>query len=154
MTFRALRLFKTETGQETRFVDLTDADLMDGDVDVRVEFSTVNYKDGLALTGRSPVVRKFPMIPGIDFAGTVEESSHPDFKPGDVVVQNGFGLSETHYGGYCELARVKGDRVDRDLPRWQFNPKIPGAASVIGDASTCDQSLGGRAAGVDAGASH
>jgi acrylyl-CoA reductase (NADPH) len=69
----------------------------------------VNYKDGLALTGRSPVVRKFPMIPGIDFAGTVEESSNPNFKPGDLVVQNGFGLSEVHYGGYSELARVKGD---------------------------------------------
>ena len=73
-TFRAIRLFKTETGQETRFVDLTDADLMDGDVDVRIEYSTLNYKDGLALTGRSPVVRVWPLTPGIDFAGVVDRS--------------------------------------------------------------------------------
>ncbi|HEY5007747.1 MAG TPA: MDR family oxidoreductase [Caulobacteraceae bacterium] len=109
MTFRALRLFKTETGQEARFVDLTDADLMDGDVDVRVEFSTVNYKDGLALTGKSPVVRVWPLIPGIDFAGVVETSTHAGFKPGDRVVLNGWGVGETHHGGYAQRARVKGD---------------------------------------------
>jgi acrylyl-CoA reductase (NADPH) len=82
---------------------------MDGDVVVAVSHSTVNYKDGLAITGRSPVVRKFPMIPGIDLAGTVETSGHPGFKPGDKVVLNGFGLCETHLGGYAEYARVKGD---------------------------------------------
>jgi acrylyl-CoA reductase (NADPH) len=109
MTFRALRLFKTETGQEARFVDLTDADLMDGDVDVRVEFSTVNYKDGLALTGKSPVVRVWPLTPGIDFAGVVETSTHAGFKPGDRVVLNGWGVGETHHGGYAQRARVKGD---------------------------------------------
>jgi acrylyl-CoA reductase (NADPH) len=109
MTFRALRPFKTETGQEARFVDLTDADLMDGDVDVRVEFSTVNYKDGLALTGKSPVVRVWPLTPGIDFAGVVETSTHAGFKPGDRVVLNGWGVGETHHGGYAQRARVKGD---------------------------------------------
>ncbi len=82
---------------------------MEGDVTVAVSHSTVNYKDGLALTGRAPVARKFPMIPGIDLAGTVEESSNPNFKPGDKVLLNGYGLSETHFGGYSELARVKGD---------------------------------------------
>jgi acrylyl-CoA reductase (NADPH) len=82
---------------------------MDGDVTVRVSHSTLNYKDGLALTGKAPVVRRFPMIPGIDFAGTVEASSHPDFKPGDPVVLNGWGTGETHLGAYGEKSRVKGD---------------------------------------------
>jgi len=108
-TFRAIRLFKTETGQETRFVDLTDADLMDGDVDVRIDYSTINYKDGLALTGKSPVVRVWPLTPGIDFAGVVEKSTHAGFKPGDRVVLNGWGVGESHHGGYAQKARVKGD---------------------------------------------
>jgi len=108
-TFRALRVHKTEAGQETRIEDLTDADLMDGDVTVRVAHSTINFKDGLALTGRSPVVRVFPLIPGIDLAGSVESSSHPDFKPGDAVVLNGWGVGESHHGGYAQRARLKGD---------------------------------------------
>ena len=107
--FRALRVFKTDDGQETRLVTLTDADLMDGDVDVRVEYSTLNYKDGLAMTGRAPVVRTWPLTPGIDFAGVVERSDHPDFRPGDRVVLNGWGVGETHHGGYAQRARVKGD---------------------------------------------
>jgi acrylyl-CoA reductase (NADPH) len=82
---------------------------MDGDVTVRVEYSTLNYKDGLAITGKAPVVRRFPMIAGIDFAGTVEASSHPDWKPGDKVILNGWGLGETHLGAFGEKARVKGD---------------------------------------------
>jgi acrylyl-CoA reductase (NADPH) len=108
-TFRAIRLFKTETGQETRFVDLTDADLMEGDVDVLIDYSTINYKDGLALTGKSPVVRVWPLTPGIDFAGVVEKSTHAGFKPGDRVVLNGWGVGESHHGGYAQKARVKGD---------------------------------------------
>ena len=108
-TFRAIRLFKTDGGQETRFVDLTLADLMDGDVTVRVDYSTVNYKDGLALTGKAPVVRTWPLTPGIDFAGVVEASNNPAFKPGDRVVLNGWGVGETHHGGYAGMARVKGD---------------------------------------------
>jgi acrylyl-CoA reductase (NADPH) len=108
-TFRAIRLFKTDSGQETRFVELADDDLMAGDVTVRVEYSTVNYKDGLALTGRAPVVRVWPLTPGIDFAGVVERSDHPGFKEGDRVVANGWGLGETHHGGYTERARLKGD---------------------------------------------
>jgi len=109
MSFRAIRLFKTETGQETKFLDLDDADLMDGDVDVRVDYSTVNFKDGLAVTGRSPVVRVWPLTPGIDFAGVVERSDHAGFAPGDRVVLNGWGVGETHHGGYAQKARVKGD---------------------------------------------
>lgn len=108
-TFRALRLHKTDGAPEARFEDLTDADLMEGDVTVRVEHSTINFKDGLALTGRSPVVRVWPLIPGIDFAGVVETSSHSGFKAGDRVVLNGWGVGETHHGGYAKRARVKGD---------------------------------------------
>jgi len=108
-TFHAIRLFKTDAGQETRFVDLTEADLMEGDVTVRVEYSTVNYKDGLALTGKAPVVRAWPLTPGIDFAGVVESSQHLGFAPGDKVVLNGWGVGETHHGGYAGKARVKGD---------------------------------------------
>ena len=100
---------KGDNGQTVGLVDFDDADLMDGDVTVRVEWSTVNYKDGLALTGKAPVVRRFPMIPGIDFAGRVEASSHPEWKPGDHVILNGWGVGETHLGAYGEKARVKGD---------------------------------------------
>ena len=108
-TFRALRLEKTDGGQEARLVDLTSDDLMEGDVTVRVDHSTVNYKDGLAVTGKAPVVRVWPLIPGIDFAGVVETSAHAGFKPGDRVVLNGWGVGETHHGGYAQKARVKGD---------------------------------------------
>jgi acrylyl-CoA reductase (NADPH) len=86
---------------------------MDGDVTVRPEWSTVNYKDGLAITGKAPVVRRFPMIPGIDLAGTVEASTHPDWKPGDQVILNGWGVGETHLGAYAAKARLKGDWLVR-----------------------------------------
>ena len=108
-TFKAIRIDKSEAGYQAAFADFDDADLMDGDVTVRVTHSTVNYKDGLAVTGKSPVVRRFPMIPGIDFAGIVEASTNPAWKPGDEVILNGWGLGETHLGGYGQKARVKGD---------------------------------------------
>jgi acrylyl-CoA reductase (NADPH) len=108
-TFKAIVIEKSDGGQKVRLGDFDEANLMDGDVTVRVEWSTVNYKDGLALTGKAPVIRRFPMIPGIDFAGTVESSSHPQWKPGDRVILNGWGAGETHLGGYAEKARVKGD---------------------------------------------
>jgi acrylyl-CoA reductase (NADPH) len=108
-TFKALRIDKAEGGQTVRRVEFDDADLMDGDTTVRITHSTVNYKDGLAITGRSPVVRRFPMIPGVDFAGTVEETSHAGLKPGDAVVLNGWGVGETHLGAYAERARVRGE---------------------------------------------
>jgi acrylyl-CoA reductase (NADPH) len=107
--FKAILIRKDGDKQSVDDVELTPDDLMPGDVTVAVSHSTVNYKDGLALTGRAPIVRRFPMIPGVDFSGTVEQSSHPSFKAGDKVVLNGFGLSETHFGGYSEYARVKGD---------------------------------------------
>ena len=108
-TFKAIVIEKAEGGQKVGLTDFDEANLMDGDVTVRVEWSTLNYKDGLALTGKAPVVRRWPMIPGIDLAGTVERSDHKDFKPGDAVVLNGFGLGETHLGGFAEKARVKGE---------------------------------------------
>ena len=108
-SFKAVRIDKTEGGTSAAFADFPDAELMDGDVAVRVSHSTVNYKDGLAITGKAPVVRRFPMIPGIDFAGVVEASDNPGFKPGDAVVLTGWGVGETHLGGYAQRARVKGE---------------------------------------------
>ncbi len=107
--FRALVLERGDGRPSVALKTLTEADLMDGDVTVRVTHSTVNYKDGLAITGKAPIVRRFPMVPGIDFAGIVEASSHPDYRPGDQVVLNGWGVGETHFGGYAERARVNGD---------------------------------------------
>src|ERR1700756_270134 len=108
-TFKAIRIDKAEKGQSVALVDFDEKDLMDGDVTVKVAWSTLNYKDGLALTGKAPVVRRFPMIPGIDLAGTVEVSSNPAWKPGDRVILDGFGLGETHLGSYAQKARVKGE---------------------------------------------
>ncbi len=108
-TFKAIVVDKAEGGQTVALSDFDDGNLMDGDVTVGVEYSTVKYKDGLAVTGKAPVVRRFPMIAGVDFAGTVESSSHPKWKPGDKVILNGWGLGETHLGAYAQKARVKGD---------------------------------------------
>ena len=108
-TFRALVIERRQDGQEVAFRALQQADLMEGDVTIRVTHSSLNYKDGLALTGRAPVVRRFPMIPGIDGAGIVETSAHPDFRAGDGVVLNGWGTGETHFGSYAGMARVNGD---------------------------------------------
>jgi acrylyl-CoA reductase (NADPH) len=112
-TFKAIRIDKAEKGTTAALVPFDEAELMEGDVTVRVEWSTLNYKDGLAVTGKAPVVRRFPMIAGIDFAGTVEHSSHPQWKAGDRVVCNGWGMGETHLGAYAEKARVKGDWLVR-----------------------------------------
>ena len=112
-TFKAIVVEKTEGGTKAALTDFDEANLMDGDVTVRVEYSCVNYKDGLAITGKSPVVRRFPMIAGVDFAGTVEASSHPAWKPGEKVILNGWGCGETHLGAYAEKARVKGDWLVR-----------------------------------------
>jgi acrylyl-CoA reductase (NADPH) len=106
--FKAILVTKTDAGQRAEVAELDDAQLPDGDVTVGVEYSTVNYKDGLAITGKGPVIRKFPMIPGIDLAGVVEASGDPEWKPGDRVVLNGFGVGEAHFGGLARRARVKG----------------------------------------------
>jgi acrylyl-CoA reductase (NADPH) len=110
-SFKALMVTRDEATKEQKVetVTLSPDDLMEGDVLVRVAWSTINYKDGVSLTGKLPIIRRYPMIPGIDFSGTVETSTHPDFKPGDEVIINGWGLGETHYGAYAEMARVPGD---------------------------------------------
>ena len=128
--FRALLLEKGEDGQQAaRIAELSGADLMPGDVTVAVSHSTVNYKDGLALTGAAPVVRRWPMIPGIDFAGVVEESSNALWKAGDKVILNGWGLGETHLGGYATRARVKGEWLVPLPPAFS-----PAEAMAIGTA--------------------
>lgn len=106
--FKALMISKEEGGQQVAWTELSEDDLMEGDVTVRVTHSTLNYKDGLAITGAAPIVRSYPMIPGIDLAGVVEKSADPEYKEGDEVLVNGWGLGETHYGGYAEKARVPG----------------------------------------------
>jgi acrylyl-CoA reductase (NADPH) len=115
-TFKAIRVDKADKGTTVALTQFDEADLMDGDVTLGVEWSTLNYKDGLAVTGKAPVVRRFPMIAGIDLAGTVERSSHPQWKPGDKVICTGWGMGETHLGAYAEKARVKGDWLVR-LPQ-------------------------------------
>ncbi|WP_312238573.1 MDR family oxidoreductase [Stenotrophomonas sp.] len=109
MTFNALLARKTGDTIATDIVTLEEHDLMPGDVTVAVAFSTVNYKDALALSGRSPVIRSFPLIPGIDLAGVVETSNYPGIAPGDRVLVNGHGLSQTHHGGYAQKASVPGE---------------------------------------------
>ena len=112
-TFRAIRVDKADKATAIALTQFDEAELMEGDVTVRVEWSTLNYKDGLAVTGKAPVVRRFPMIAGIDLAGTVEQSSHPQWKTGDKVICTGWGMGETHLGAYAEKARVKGDWLVR-----------------------------------------
>jgi acrylyl-CoA reductase (NADPH) len=107
--FSAILIEKGESGQSVTRTSVDDAQLPDGDVTVDVEYSTLNFKDGLAITGRSPVVRKFPMVPGIDLAGVVSDSSHADWSKGDRVVLNGWGVGETHWGGFAQRARLNGD---------------------------------------------
>jgi acrylyl-CoA reductase (NADPH) len=107
--FKALVASKGDKGPAVAWTELGIGDLMDGDVTVRVSHTTLNYKDALALTGKAPIIRKWPLIPGIDFTGTVEVSTHGGFKAGDAVILNGWGVGEVHHGGYAEVARVKGD---------------------------------------------
>jgi acrylyl-CoA reductase (NADPH) len=108
-TFRCILVTNTDGAQKASLSELSEAELTEGDVTVAVSHSTLNYKDGLALTGAAPVVRKFPLIAGIDFAGKVVQSADARFKPGDAVLANGWGMGETHHGGYAGRARVTGD---------------------------------------------
>ena len=107
--FKGILIEKDESGYRAALKDIEEAQLPEGDVTVRVSHSTLNYKDGLAITGKVPVVRKFPMVPGIDLAGTVEHSEHAHYKVGDAVLLNGWGVGETHWGGLAQKARVKGN---------------------------------------------
>ena len=129
MTYQALQINKDDTGYHCTLQTLDDSSLPEGDVSVQVDYSTINYKDGLAITGKSPVVRKFPLTPGIDLAGTVTDSQHPLFKAGDNVVLNGWGVGESHSGGLAQKARLKGDWLVK-LPA-AFTPR---QAMAIGTA--------------------
>lgn len=112
-TFKALILNEGDDGVRPQIKDVSAADLPDGDVRIRVAYSSLNYKDGLAVTGKGKVVRRYPMVPGVDLAGTVEESQSPVWKPGDRVILTGFGTSETHWGGYAQMARAKSEWLVR-----------------------------------------
>jgi len=126
---QAILINKDDSGYSAQMSQIEEQRLPEGDVLIQVDYSTLNYKDSLAITGASPVVRNFPMVPGIDFAGTVEHSDHADFKAGDQVVLNGFGVGEGHWGGLAQKARVKGDWLV-PLPT-AFTPK---QAMTIGTA--------------------
>jgi len=106
---KAIVITKDDDNYKSELTDISEDQLPEGDVTIKVDYSTINYKEGLAITGASPVVRKFPMIPGVDLAGTVEDSSHPEYKAGDKVVLNGWGVGEVHPGGLAEKARLNGD---------------------------------------------
>jgi len=149
-TFRAIRLYKTDAGQETRFVDLSESDLMAGDVTVAVSHSTVNYKDGLALTGKAPVVRVWPLTPGIDFSGVVEASDNPDFAPGERVVLNGCGVGEVHHGGFAQKARVKGDWLIK-LPASISNAQAMAIGTAGYTAMLCVMALERHGVGPEKG---
>ena len=107
--FNAILIEKTDDGQTCGVKQLDDSQLPEGDVTIDVQYSTINYKDGLAMTGSGPVVRRWPMVPGIDLVGTVSDSSYAEFKPGDVVLLNGWGVGEVHWGGLATKARLNGD---------------------------------------------
>lgn len=113
MSFKALLVSKSGATTSASVVDMDEQELMPGDVSVAVEYSTVNYKDALAIGGRPGIVRQYPLIAGIDFSGVVEASSHPDFAAGDRVLANGWGLSQTHHGGLAQKARVSGEWLVR-----------------------------------------
>ena len=127
--FRAIRIDKDSHGQHADYVVMRERDLMEGDVDVDVAFSAINYKDGLAVTGKGPVLRRFPMIPGVDLAGRVTRSAHPELAAGDTVVATACGLGEAHYGGFAEKARLSGDWLAKLPP-----PLTPARAMAVGTA--------------------
>jgi acrylyl-CoA reductase (NADPH) len=138
--FSAVLINKTDAGQTVAVTQLDEAQLPEGDVGIDVEYSTLNYKEGLAITGKSPVVRKFPMVPGIDLAGVVKQSSHADWQVGDRVVLNGWGVGETHWGGLAQKARLKGDWLV-PLPG-AFTPKQAMAIGTAGyTAALCVDAL-------------
>ena len=107
--FKSLLINKVDGNYSARFADVAESDLPQGDVTISIDYSSINYKDALAITGRGPIVRQFPMVPGIDFAGTVSASEHPDYKAGDKVLLTGWGVGEKHWGGLAETARVSGE---------------------------------------------
>ncbi|MGC4962409.1 MDR family oxidoreductase [Gordonia sp. DT101] len=138
--FSAVVIEKGESGQSVSVKDLEASDLPQGDVEIEVDCSSLNFKDALAITGSSPIVRTFPMVPGIDLAGTVAESSHPDWSAGDRVVLNGWGVGESHWGGFAQRARLKGDWLI-PLPS-EFTSRQAMAIGTAGyTASLCVEAL-------------
>lgn len=127
--FKGILIEKDDAGYRAQLKEIDESVLYDGDVTIRVAYSTLNYKDGLAITGKGPVVRRFPMVPGIDLVGTVEHSDSADYKVGDTVVHTGWGVGEVHPGGLAEKARLKGEWLV-PLPE-AFTPK---QAMAIGTA--------------------
>lgn len=120
-TFRALVARKEGESQRVAFETLDTDALPAGDVLVKIDYSTVNYKDGLGVTGKGPIFKSYPMVPGIDFAGSVVESQSPAFKPGDAVLLDGFGVGESHWGGFAQYARVKSEwlvPIPKGLDAW------------------------------------
>ena len=148
--FRALMIEKEEDTQTVKMVDIEDNDLMEGNVLVNVTHSTLNYKDGLAITGASPVVRSFPMIPGIDFSGIVLSSEDNKFSEGDRVVLNGYGLSESHFGGYSEKARVKSEHLLK-LPENISNKQAMAIGTAGYTAMLCVLAIEGHGINPDDG---
>ena len=148
--FSAILIDKNDEGQSVELTQIDEAQLPEGDVTIDVEYSTLNFKDGLAITGSSPVVRRFPMVPGIDLAGTVSDSSHADYKAGDKVVLNGWGVGETHWGGLAQKARLKGDWLV-PLPS-AFEARQAMAIGTAGyTASLCVEALVGFGVSPDQG---
>ena len=138
--FKAILISKQDGAQSVRVADLEETELPDAPVTVRVEYSTINYKDGLAITGKSPVVRKFPMVPGIDFAGVVEKSTSDTWRAGDRVLLNGWGVGESHWGGLAQKARVNAEWLQR-IPD-SFSTRQAMAIGTAGyTASLCVEAL-------------
>jgi len=148
--FKAIVIEKDESGYRAGLKEVDESQLPQGNVTVRTSHSTLNYKDALAITGKGPVVRKFPMVPGIDLAGTVEESSHPDYKVGDAVLLNGWGVGEGHWGGLAQKARLNGDWLIPLPP--QFTPQQAMSIGTAGyTAMLCVLALEGHGVTPDKG---
>jgi putative YhdH/YhfP family quinone oxidoreductase len=149
-TFKGLLLTKDNEQFKAELADIDEKDMPEGDVVVRVEYSTLNYKDALAITNKSPIVRKWPMVAGIDAAGEVEESTHPLWKKGDRVVINGWGLSETHWGGLARKIRVKGEWCTR-LPVGMTTRQAMAIGTAGYTAMLCVMELANLGVGKDRG---
>ncbi|MCO4113950.1 acrylyl-CoA reductase (NADPH) [Aeromonas hydrophila] len=138
--FKSLLINKIESRYTAQFSEIAESDLPEGDVTVNIDFSSINYKDALAITGRGPIVRHFPMVPGIDFAGTVSSSSHPDYQAGDKVLLTGWGVGEKHWGGLSGKARVKGEWLTR-LPAGASSKHVMAIGTAGFTAMLCVDAL-------------
>jgi len=143
---KAIFLAKDNDQFSARVAEVDEAQLPEGDVTIRVDYSTINYKDALAITNRSPIVRKWPMVAGIDAAGTVEKSSHPDFKPGDAAILMGWGVGENHWGGLAQKVRVKGDWLVK-LPKGVTTREAMAIGTAGFTAMLCIMALAERGIG-------